>query len=378
MVRFGIEEEFMTLDPRTLAPIPQGAAARTALARDRLQSANGQRPAGDVQKEFLDCQVEIATAPSQTLEEAGAQLARYRAQLRDFGRRAGLIVASAGTPYGIAANASVTDTQRYRMIADFLGGLTREHLVNGLHVHTEVIGVEEQVSALNAVRPWLPVLLAATANAPFWRGQDSGFASWRSMLLRRLPTMWCPPVFQDAQDYQHRVERLVTLGAALDPASIAWAARVSDTYDTVEVRVFDAQLTVADSLFTAALTRAIITDRPRTVALDSEAIDASLWMAARGGMRARVVDPITGDVSPVPAVLQALCETVRNALEGHGDLEFARSRIERAQAEGSGADRQRRAVASGGALGLAGLLVDLDNEPPAPRETDLVRAPAPG
>ena len=264
------------------------------------------------------------------------------------------------------------------MIADFLGSLTREHLVNGLHVHTEVIGVEEQVRALNAVRPWLPVLLAATANAPFWRGQDSGFASWRSMLLRRLPTMWCPPVFQDAQDYQHRVERLVTLGAALDPASIAWAGRVSDTYDTVEVRVFDAQLTVADSLFAAALTRAIITDRPRTVALDSEAIDASLWMAARGGMRARVVDPLTGDVSPVSAVLQALCETVRNALEEHGDLEFARSRIERAQAEGSGADRQRRAVASGGALGLAGLLVDLDNEPPEPRETDLVRAPAPG
>lgn len=356
MVRFGIEEEFMVLNRRTLAPVPQGAAARAALTSQSALTSRDESPGG-ASSEFLDCQVEIATSPSLTLVEAGEELEKYRRLLGGFSRRADVLVASSGTPYGYTDTLSVTAAQRYRAIADLMGGLAREHLVNGMHVHTEVVDIEDRVHALNAVRPWLPILLACTTNSPFWRKRTSGFASWRSILLRRLPTMWCPPVFRDADEYQRRVDRLVELGAVIDRASIAWAVRVSDSYDTVEVRVFDGQLTIRDTLLAAALTRAIVSERPQTLTMDSETIDASLWMAARDGMRARLIDPRTGDVAPASGVLRALIESAQGALSEYDDLDFVEHRIGRLHEFGTGADRQHDALSQGGVEGLARLLV---------------------
>lgn len=357
MVRFGVEEEFMTLHPHTLAPVPKGPAARVALHRDATASARaGASVSGDISAEFMDCQVEVATSPAQTLDDARCELTAFRASLRAYAQRADVVVCSAGAPYGDARESAVTSKSRYRAIADLMGGLTREHLVNGLHVHVEECDVEERVRALNAVRPWLPVLLALSANSPLWGGEDSGFASWRSILIRRLATMWCPPVFQDADDYQRRIDRLIDTGAVLDQASIAWAVRVSHHLDTVEVRVFDAQLTVADTLLAAALTRSLIVERPVTAPIDSEAIDASLWMAARSGMDARLIDPLTGGVASAWSILGGLRKATGDALRAHDDAEFVDAQLAVLREQGTGAARQRAALAGGGTPALRALL----------------------
>lgn len=357
MTKFGIEEEFMLLDSRTLSPVPQGSSARAALHKDALQSAlAGTAFSGDASAEFLDCQVEISTSPVESVDAAAAELSSFRRTLGEFAERNNLIGSSAATPFGSAYASTVTPKERYQVIAGLMGGLTREHFVNGLHVHTEVIDPEERVHALNAVRPWLPALLALTTNSPFWRRQDSGFASWRSILLRRMPTMWAPPVFHDLDDYESRIDRLVSMGAAVDRASIAWAARISNRYDTVEVRVFDAQLTVDDTLLAAALTRAIIADPPRTKALDSEAIDAALWMASRQGMDAQFLDPQTGDLASAWGVLQRLTDAVAHTLGAHGDNTFVEEGLARVRESGTGAERQRTALTQHGINGLRELL----------------------
>lgn len=353
MARFGVEEEFMVLDRRTLAPAPRGMAARAALHSEAVRTHQADAPVGgDSEAEFLDCQVEISTTPATTLADAALKLRGFRRALGEFARGADALICSAGTPYGSPRSTAVTPKERYRVIADLMGGLTQEHFVNGLHVHTEVAGAEDRIRALNALRPWLPVLLALTANSPFWRHQPSGFASWRSILLRRLSTMWCPPLFADADDYERRIDRLVATGAAIDRGSIAWAARVSDNYPTVEVRVFDAQLTTEDSLFAAALTRALVTEPPTAIALESEAIDASFWMAARAGMQARLVDPRTGEVAPATSIAEGLVRALRNSLDAHGDLEVVHARFGAIQSDGTGADLQLRALEEQGIAGL--------------------------
>jgi len=358
VTKFGVEEEFMVLNRQTLAPIPSGALARSALRKDAAQvkALSTDEPWREASAEFLDCQVEIATAPATTLDSAAKELESFRRSLRDFAERNEVVVGSVGTPFGSAQQGNVTAKERYRVIARMLGGLAQEHFANGLHVHTEVLDAEERVRALNQVRPWLPVLLALTVNSPFWKRQYSGFASWRSILLRRMPTMGCPPVFHDLDDYERRVDRLVALQAAVDRGLIGWSARVSDHYDTVEVRVFDAQLTVTDTLFAAALTRAIIADPPASLTLDSEAVDAGLWMASREGMDARLVDPITGDVAPAWNVVTRLRQEVKNSLETHGDSAFVDAKIDSIRDGGSGADQQRTALARGGISDLRTLL----------------------
>ncbi|GAB3596793.1 carboxylate-amine ligase [Microbacterium tumbae] len=310
---------------------------------------------GTVTTEFLTCQVEHATSPVGSADEARAELDGFRSALGRFAAEHGAIAAGTGTPFGTGEATTVSPSARYARIAEWLGDISGGHQVNGLHVHTEIADEEERIRALNRLRPWLPVLLALSGNAPFWHGRETGYQSWRSVLLRRLPTMGCPPVFADATHYRESVDRLVRLGAAPDIASLAWAARASDRYPTVEVRVFDAQLTTDDTLLVATLTRALLVSAPAPAPIDTDAIDAALWMAAREGLEADLLNPRTGGVEPATGILPLLMETVSDALQDAGDQAFVEDRLRRVRTDGTGAQRQLRAHAAGGTEGLRAL-----------------------
>lgn len=346
MARFGIEEEFVLLDEKTLVPL-----AMTPESRARLV---GIRPAGEVTPEYLTCQLETATAPLDTRADAVRQLRALREMLGSQAADHGAMVAPTGTPFIAPHRFVVSRSPHYDAVSDHLAEITREHEVNGLHVHVEVTDDEERVRAVNRVRPWLPVLLALTGNAPFTKGRPSGFASWRSILIRRLPSSWSPPRFADLSDYRSRVAELVAMGAISDASSLSWTIRLSENFPTVEVRVCDVQLTVEDTLLAVALIRALVLsdelgDSP-TVSLDS--IDSSLWTASRQGPDARIIDPRSGEVSTAQDVLTAMLERLAPTLRQHGDDEFVADAVARIRAEGTGAQRQLRAHAERGVDGL--------------------------
>lgn len=349
MSRFGVEEEFVLLDDATLVPIGAGFSTRGTIADLRAR--------GSVTPEYLTCQLECVTEPAFTRADAGVQLHRLRAVLAAHAREHGAIATASGTPYVSTGGFVVSPSPHYDDVADRLAGITRDHEVNGLHVHVEIDDDEGRVRALNRLRGWLPVLLGLTANSPFANGHRSGFASWRSILIRRLPTSWAPPHFRDLADHHDRVERMLALGAIGDTASIAWAARLSARYPTVETRVFDAQLTVDDTLFAATLCRALIVSAPtwRTAPIGADELDASLWVAARRGIGGSVIDPSTGRVVPLVDAAARLIDHVRPALTDFGDEDFVTEHLARILAEGTGAERQERAHAADGVAGLAAL-----------------------
>ena len=347
MTRFGIEEEFMFLDRHRLAPVGMGERVQRMLRH----SAHGEQVTG----EFLESQIEYATSIHRQLRHAGAELRAFRSELASAAQDLDVVVVGTGTPFDACEYAMVAEKDRYQRIARDFGDLVTDHQVNGLHVHVEVDDREAGVRALNGVRLWLPCMLALTGNAPFWRGRDSGFASWRTMILRRLPTTGCPPHFDDAQDYAERADALVATGTATDLQSIAWAARLSERFPTIEVRVFDAQLTVGESLLAAALTRSLVTtvlETPPLTHVPQEILDGSLWLAARDGMGADLVDPFTGDPATAWSVVDALVEYIGPALVGHGDLEFVTAALARVRARGTGAQRQVEVLRRDGPLSL--------------------------
>ena len=57
-----------------------------------------------------------------------------------------------------------------------------------LHVHVEVVDDDEGVAVIDRVRPWIPVLVAISANSPYWHGHDTGYDSWRSRVWNMWPT----------------------------------------------------------------------------------------------------------------------------------------------------------------------------------------------
>jgi carboxylate-amine ligase len=312
---------------------------------------------GTVSTEFLTCQVEYATSPAASVGTAREEMCAIRDHLGRFASENDAVAAGTGTPFGTGAAASTTPSDRYRTIAWWLGDITGGHQVNGLHVHAEVIDDEQRVRALNALRPWLPVLLALSGNSPFWHERDTNYSSWRSILLRRLPMMGCPPPFRDYTDYRAVVDRLVGMGAALDIASLSWTARLSDRFPTVEVRAFDAQLGVDDALLLAALTRALVTsaEEPATH-LETDALDTALWMAAREGLDGKLLHPHTGEIADTRTLVRVLFTILTPALQTAGDLEFVEEQLARTLTDGNGADRQRRAFATYGMEGLRSLL----------------------
>lgn len=345
MARFGIEEEFVLLDEQTLVPSALSAATRERLPED---AAAGLTP------EYLTCQLESATSPSTTRADAETQLRRTRSLIGTYAADQGAIMASTGTPFISPNRFTVVSSPHYDAVAAQLVEITREHEVNGLHVHVEEVDDEERIRVLNRVRAWLPTLLALTGNAPFTHGRDSGFASWRSILIRRLPSSWSPPHFRDLDAYRAHVDQLVAMEAIADASSLSWAIRLSERFPTVEVRVFDAQLTVDDTLLAAALTRALmvsdaIDDAPE---IGVDAVDASLWTAARYGTEARLIDPASGEIAPFWNVATALLDRLRPTLARLGDEDFVGEGIARIRADGTGAERQRRAYSEHGTAGL--------------------------
>lgn len=349
MARFGIEEEFLLLDEDSLVPV--------ALAGEILRRIGDQDSTGRVTTEYLASQLECLTSPVSTAAEATAQLRELRTLIGTHAAAHAAIAAPVGTPFTTLRSPRISPSPHYDDVAARLAHLTREHEVNGLHVHVEVLDEDERVRALNRLRAWLPLLLALSANSPFANGIDSGFASWRSMLIRRLPSSWCPPRFHDADDYRARVGRLLALGTIGEATSLSWAVRLSERYPTVEARIADTQLSAEDAVLSALLCRAIALASDQRIATDDlDGIDASVWTASRSGMAARIIDPLSGEVTEAWTVAERLLTALGPVLQDLGDADEVHTGIERLRTHGTGAARQRAAHADGGTSALAILL----------------------
>ncbi len=363
MTRFGIEEEFQLLDEDTLIPLPLGSDARAA-----LPSGAGPANRGTVTTEFLTSQVEFSTSPVRNLDAAKVELNAFRGELREFAERRHAIAAASGTPFGVGPAGSVSASERYDTIAHWLGHIADGHHVNALHVHVEVPEADDRVRALNAVRPWMPTLLALSGNSPFADGHDTGHESWRTVIMRRFPLAGCPPHFHDIEHYRTAVSHLVAQHVIPDIASVCWAARLSERFPTVELRIFDAQLTTEDTVFLAALGRALVetalvngarvdgATEIHAAADDGDAIHASVWAAARQGLGATLVHPATGTLISAGDSARLLLRTVTPALAVSGDLEFVTDHVDRILHTGTGARRQRAAYEKDGLRGLRELL----------------------
>ena len=345
---FGLEEEFMLVDPATLEQSPRAEAVLS-----RLSTALD--PGISAVHEFLASQVEHASPVFSDLSRALSELSSFRSELATAAHAEGLVVHSAGMPFQAAAYPTLTDDPRYERVRTGFREVIADHQVNGLHVHVAVPNREVGVRVLGRIRPWLPTLLALSGNSPYWRGVDTGFASWRTIMMRRWVTGGCPPVFRDAADYDRRLAALVGVGGTVDVETVAWNARLSEHYPTLEFRVFDAQLDAADSVLLAALARglvdrAIADDSAPMPATDPELLDASLWHAARDGLS----DQLVHDNRLVPAQ-EAVSALLDHAMLSSADERFVQRQLDRLMLNGTGAERQRQAFSEAGVEGLSAL-----------------------
>ncbi|HEU4807198.1 MAG TPA: YbdK family carboxylate-amine ligase [Homoserinimonas sp.] len=355
METFGIEEEYVFLEPVTLEPRSVANEVYRSLGISRVESPQ-------VQREYLVCQLERTTPVCETLDEAVRDLRDFRRRLGAAAESHGVLVAGTGTPPRMAGPGVVTDKRRYHAVSNNYRALVRQHFLNGLHVHVGIPNREIGVQAMNRMRRWMPVIVALGGNSPFWENLDTGFTSWRTINLQRWTTHGCPPVFADAADYERRTTRLLGIGGHVERALLAWNIRLSEVHPTIEVRAPDSQLEAWHSVLLAAIIRGLVVTAEGGEASgpdpEPELLNASLWHAARDGIGDHLVHPDTGEMMPARKVIDDLIALIRGALMEHGDLETVVGWLERLFAEGTGADRQRAAFVAGGLPAVAAVLHD--------------------
>lgn len=353
VITLGVEEEYLLLDE---------ASGYPAAAADEVCAAAGLQPAlasAEVQHELLLTQLEVATPVCETLDELGGNLLRLRHALGEAAGQAGyLLAATAAAPFRHEGPAAITDTPRYRGLYEDAPQLVDEQLINGMHVHVGIPDRATGVAVLNRLRRWLPVLVALSSNSPFWNGGDTGFASWRTVVFGRWPVSGPPPAFADASDYDRRVRGLVTGGAIRDVHQVYWQARLSERYRTIEVRAADVQLRVEEAVMLAGLIRGLTqtaiwryeADAPEPEPLPEIAAAAG-WHAARYGLDGSLIG---SEGKPIAArdAARALVRHVLPALAQYGDANQVAALVEHTLRVGNGSQRQRKAVADAGPLGL--------------------------
>lgn len=358
----GVEEELHVVDVgsgRLVSRGPSVQAAATPAATD-----------GAVVLELTLSQVETVTAVSSDVREVITRAGRLRDVVAVAARTQGLALTASGTPVlGAAAEQLVADDERYLALRTRAAGLVPQQLIAGMHVHVGVGGArrdaaeaddEARVEIVDTLRPWLGVLLALTANSPYWLGEDTGFASYRQVHWQRWPVAGPPPRVHDAEHWHRAVAELVATGVVDDASFVYWDVRLATRFPTVEVRVADVQATTDDAATYTALVRglaaaAVLAHRPGpTSRLDvpQHALRAAMWRAARYGLTERLVDPTSATLQPAAEVLGSLVEAARPGLQLTGDLGLVVDGLRRVALDGNGAQRQRAAFARAGWAGV--------------------------
>jgi glutamate---cysteine ligase / carboxylate-amine ligase len=332
----GVEEEVMLLDPADWTLAQQVDAVLPDVPPELAMHLTA---------ETHGAAIELATDPHPTVPSAIDQLAGLRTELQDVLAQRGLRAGAAGThPSTVWHETVVSSGHRYQFVYGSMRELARREPTFALHVHVGVESAEHAIVLHDRLRAHLPLLLALSVNSPFWQGRDTGLASARTPLFQAFPRVGIPRGFGSYADYVEAVDLLIRCGAMPEPTFLWWDVRPQPRFGTVEVRIMDAQTTVAETAALVAVVQCIarreLVERVavRSAPHSPEVLVENRFLAARDGMDARLIDPGLERSVPARVQLEELLEACiphAEALGCAGELTTARALAHR-----TGAQRQ--------------------------------------
>src|SRR5437763_11547515 len=303
----GGEEELMILDSQSLELV------------NAIESLLEPAPSGEIKPELMESVLEVSTEPCANTVEAGDQLRALRQQVTRTAESKDLAIGSAGThPFAMWEDQRIVQRSRYRDLISALRFVARQELIFGMHVHVGVDDPDKAIHIANGMRVHVPVLLGLSANSPFWRADLPGLASTRTPIFRAFPRVGIPPTYKDWEDYERRIEFMITAGVIEDYTYLWHDVRPHPNFGTVEIRVMDSQTRVEHTIGLAALVQALVKElsehfeagkRMSKYTLDM--LEENKWLAARHGLEGELVDLPHWTRVPAKALARRLLERMR-------------------------------------------------------------------
>jgi len=290
MGTLGIEEEFFVVDE----------AGRPTAGTDTL--VYGSDPPGILEDrldhELFKCVIETQTPLIESVADAREQLTAVREALVGHATAHGYGVAAAGLhPLANWRELEHAEKPRYRSQLDRIQYPQHRNTTAGLHVHVGVDDADKAVWVANEIRWHLALLLALSANSPYWCGFDTGLQSARAKIFEGLPNTGMPTAFDSYGTFDRFEETMLATDAIDDRGELWYDVRPHSAHGTVEVRTPDAQADPERVLAFVEYVHALVIDLSERYE-DGESgyrhrrelLDENKWRAMRHGHDAALLD----------------------------------------------------------------------------------------
>lgn len=300
----GVEEELWILDGETLELTP-GIEALVA-------GASGRALPGVLKKELHASVVEVTNEVAAGPDEAVDRIAELRSAAAEIAHANGLLVAAAGShPTSRPEQQEIAQDERYDDFVEYAGPSARRQGVSGLHVHVGMPSADDCFRVMETILPWLPLVLALSANSPYLAGEETGMMSVRAEVLGFLPRAGAPPALRSYAEWEGFVEHMVATGLASTYTSFWWDVRPHPQFGTLEIRAPDQPTSLERTRAFVRLLHALCAwalDAPARAFEPSErgVYAQNRWAAARFGVHGKLIHPDRAEALTVPALLTEL------------------------------------------------------------------------
>jgi len=344
--------DFRTSDPRTIGLEYE----MQLLDRHTLDLRDGILPLLEffpgnphVKPESIQNTVEVITPVSFSVSDIHAHLTPLVRTLQARCAELGMALCGAGTHPFSQKLSLITPTPRYRAMEQRAGFLIHNQITFATHVHLGMRDGDEAIRIMHRLKPYLPLLIALSANSPFWRGHDTDCASYRHRLLAASRSYGVPPSFESWADFCRFFEFTRRAGLFESINDIHWDIRPRPHFGSLEVRVMDTPPTISEAMALAAFVRALVQllrsepdrpDLPQPLPWWTE--KENHYQASLRGLNATYVYNDAGDARPLHEVWHAVHAAVVPHAGSLGESHYL-ERLTHAVTNGLGASRQRHA-----------------------------------
>jgi glutamate---cysteine ligase / carboxylate-amine ligase len=334
----GVEEEMMILDAETL---------ELSNSIETMLESVPQDTEGEIKPELMESVLEVATMPCDDPAGVARQLTRLRSVVQATAAEHDLAIGSAGThPFAMWEDQRIVARPRYRDLVAALRFVARQELIFGTHVHVGVDDPDKAVHVANGMRVHVPLVVALSANSPFWRADATGLLSSRMPIFRAFPRVGIPPRYEDWEDYSRRVRFMIDSGVIEDYTYLWYDVRPHPNFGTVEIRALDAQTRVEHTVGLAALIQALVKELcehfdagQQLSRYPYEMLDENKWLAARHGLDGELVDLPDDERVETKRLVRRVLDRMREHAQDLGS-EDELSQVEDLLRRGNGASRQ--------------------------------------
>ena len=299
----------------------------------------------NIKCELIESMIEINTNICQTIEDVEKDVSKTLKHLEDILKNyKASINCTSLHPFALCKNQIVTDNPRYKRIMKDLQIVGKRFITQGLHVHIGINDCEKAIQINNALRIYLPLLLALSTSSPFFEGEDTGLHSYRTKLFEALPLAGMPDYLNDWNHFENLTEQLQNAGIIKSVKDLWWDVRPHPGFGTVEIRVCDIPTNFKTILSLVALIQALVVTLEKTDFYSDthiQILQSNKWQAVRYGLEGIFVNPKTIQKITMREGIENLYTLVKPAFDSLGSAKYIKT-VEEILNQDTGSTKQRK------------------------------------